>query len=135
MIIYRIRQRVSAYQKHNLKNWVLDFGGMFYCVAVGKGHSYNTHTDVTDFVKSYAIVMPFGDFEGGDLILLSRGLGVPVRSGQFLAVAASFLPHYVADTIGPRYCLTMFTDKFIATKTRDVMVQMGLTVSDLNFEP
>lgn len=106
---------------------------MFYCVAVGKGYSFRTHIDSTDNVKSYAFVVPFGEFDGGDLILPSRGLSVPVKSGQFLAVTASFLPHYVSQTIGTRYALTLFTDEFIAGKARNAMLQMGLHVSDLNF--
>lgn len=73
---------------------------MFYCVAVGKGYSGRTHIDSTDHVKSYAFVVPFGEFEGGNLVLPSRGASIPVLPGQFVAVTASFLPHYVAQTTG-----------------------------------
>jgi len=130
-----MRARVNAYHADNLKEWSVDFGGSFFCIAISKGYSNFVHTDATDHCKSYAIVVPFGDFTGGDFSLPSRGISVPVAPGQFLAVTASFLPHCVMETIGTRYALTFFTEENVATKARDVLIQLGLKVSDLNFTP
>jgi hypothetical protein len=58
---------------------------------------------------------------------------VPVKEGQILAVTASFLPHRIAQVSGHRYAATFFTDKFCGARSRDVLLQMGLSVSDIHF--
>jgi hypothetical protein len=110
-----------------------DFGGAFFCIALSKGHSDCIHLDNTDHRKSYTFIMPLGDFTGGDTVLPTLGLLIPVQTGQLLAITASFLPHYISKVSGTRYVATFFADLFIGARTRDVLLQMGHSVSDLNF--
>jgi hypothetical protein len=130
-----VRQRTLAFLGEKLSEHAVDFGGSFFCIALSKGHSNNIHLDNTDHKKSYAFIMPLGDFTGGDTLLPTLGLSIPVKPGQLLAITASFLPHYISAVTGPRYVATFFTDLFIGARTRDVLLQMGYPVSDLNFMP
>jgi hypothetical protein len=130
-----IRQRVLALAVEDYKEWPIDFGGSFFCLALTHGSSSGIHTDRTDHTKSYAFVIPLGDFEGGDMETPSIGYRVPLRTGQILAFAASFLPHYVHHATGIRHSITAFTDKFTAIRTRDIMLSLGVSVAELNFKP
>jgi hypothetical protein len=116
-----------------MREHAVDFGGVFFCIALSIGHSDHVHMDNTDFRKSYAFIMPLGDFEGGDTVLPTLGLSIPVCPGQLLAITASFLPHYISAVSGVRYVATFFTDQFTAVRTRDVLLQMGCSVSQLSF--
>ncbi|CAG8630895.1 9120_t:CDS:10, partial [Acaulospora colombiana] len=120
-------QRVLAYLGDELADNVADFGGAFFCMALSKGHSDNIHLDGTDHTKSYAFIIPLGEFTGGDLVLPTLHLSIPVRPGQILAVTASFLPHYISTVSGTRYAATLFTDKFLASRMRDVLLKMGIS--------
>ncbi|PVF91793.1 hypothetical protein CPB86DRAFT_671741, partial [Serendipita vermifera] len=88
---------VLAYLGNEIADRNADFGGAFFCIALSKGHSDNIHLDGTDHTKSYAFIMPLGNFEGGDIMLPTLGLSIPIKPGQLLAVTASFLPHYISD--------------------------------------
>lgn len=103
-------------------------------MALSRGHSYGIHTDRTDNSKSYAFVIPLGEFTGGDLVLPSIGYSVPVRPGQILAFTASLLPHYVKEVTGWRYAITAFTDRFTAVRMRNILLALGIKATALNFE-
>jgi hypothetical protein len=130
-----MRQRTLALLERETWDHAVDFGGAFFCVALSKGHSDKVHMDNTDFRKAYAWIIPLGDFEGGDTVLPTLGLSIPVRPGQLLAITASFLPHYIAAISGVRYVVTCFSDHFVGCWTRDILIQMGYAVSELDFLP
>lgn len=128
-----MRQRILALQHQALHDWALDNGPAFFCIALTQGSSDFLHIDRTDWTNSYAFVVPFGEFTGGEAILPTLGLSIPLQPGQYLAFNASFLPHYCAQLKGVRYVATFFTDRGMAAKTCDVLLMLGLTVSQLNF--
>jgi hypothetical protein len=123
-----------ATQHDVMRPLALDFGGTGYCVAISKGYSGYIHVDRMDWPKGYAFVIPCGDYEGGDTILPTLEYTVPLQPGQILGMLAGFLPHCCGQSKGPRYVLTLFTDKGIAKKTSDVLLEMGLKVSEINFD-
>ncbi|PVF92230.1 hypothetical protein CPB86DRAFT_673599, partial [Serendipita vermifera] len=92
-----MRQRTLALLEKEMWDHAADFGGAFFCVALSKGHSTNVHMDNTDFRKAYAWIMPLGTFTGGDTVLPTLGLSIPVQPGQLLAITASFIPHYISS--------------------------------------
>jgi hypothetical protein len=117
------------------REWPLDFGGAFFCLAVARGNSFGIHTDKTDNTKSYAFVIPLGDFIGGDGGLPHMRLLVPLCTGQVMMFAASYIPHYITNVdSGHRYVITAFTDKFTAIRTRDLLLSLRVRVDALNFK-
>jgi hypothetical protein len=125
---------MMATQDDAMRPLALDFGGTGYCVAISKGYSGYIHVDRMDWPKGYAFVIPCGDYEGGDTILPTLEYTVPLQPGQILGMLAGFLPHCCGRSKGPRYVLTLFTDKGIAKKTSDILLEMGFKVSEINFD-
>jgi hypothetical protein len=87
-----------------------------------------------DWPKGYAFVIACGDYEGGDTVLPTLEYTVPLKPGQILGMLAGFLPHCCGASTGTRYVLTLFTDKGIAKKTSDVLLELGLKVAEIDFD-
>jgi hypothetical protein len=142
--------------QEEMRDYALDFGGAFFCIALSKGANQVVHVDKMDWPKGYAIVIPLGDFEGGDIILPTLDYAIPLKPGQILGFLAAFIPHYctaleavkprtqekkMQKTVRPevarepeRYVATLFTDRDLAMKTRNLLLEMQVSVTDLNFD-
>jgi hypothetical protein len=110
-----------------------NFGGAFFHLALTHGSCNGIHTDCTDHIKLYAFVVPLGNFEDADMEVPSLPYCVPLRTGQVLVFAASFLPHFVHEACGVQHSITAFTDKFTAIHACDILLNLGVGVEQLNF--
>jgi hypothetical protein len=129
----RVRNLALLADQH--EDWPIDFGGAFFCLAVARDNSFGIHTDKTDDPKSYAFVIPLGEFAGGDAGLPHMRTRIPLQTGQVMMFAASYIPHYI-NTVesGVRYVITAFTDRFTAVRTRDLLLSLKIRVEALNFD-
>jgi hypothetical protein len=90
----------------------LDFHGAFTTVAVTNGISDIMHTDRNDVGLTW--VLPFGEFEGGNLRIPHYGIEIPIKEGEAIAFQANFVAHMSSPLVsGERLALTCFTDRNI----------------------
>ncbi|KAH9919276.1 uncharacterized protein B0H18DRAFT_882126 [Fomitopsis serialis] len=75
------------------------------------------HRDSQD--KALCVVLPIGDFQGGDLCLYEPGLVLPLRSGDFVAFPSSCITHFNLHFNGHRASLVLHTDKEIDKWTKE----------------
>lgn len=73
------------------------------------------HRDKGD--KTFCLVIPFGDFEGGELCLMEAGIVVPLQGGDFILFLSSALTHFNLHYKGQRGSLVLHTDKEISKWT------------------
>ena len=71
------------------------------------------HKDVQDF--GLCIAMPFGEWEGGDLVLYELGLVLDLRQGSLCVFKSSIVTHFNLDFTGKRFAIILHTDDKIAT--------------------
>jgi hypothetical protein len=88
----------------------LDFGGLFFTIAVKEGSSERFHVDWNDNLHKYAIVFCAGDYVGGEFCVPQLGVRVPLRPGSVIAVRTRLLAHCSAPLSGRRLVFTCFTD-------------------------
>ena len=67
------------------------------------------HRDSGD--KSLCVVMPIGDFSGGDLCLYEPGIVLSLRSGDFVAFPSFQITHFNLHYTGCRASIVLHTDK------------------------
>jgi hypothetical protein len=89
----------------------LDFGGVFFTVAVKEGSSEIIHLDFNDDKDNVSWIVPFGDWKGGEFCVPQLNQKVPIRPGQVIAAMTRNLAHCSAPVTGRRVILTLFTDK------------------------
>ena len=89
----------------------LDFGGVFFTVAVKEGSSEIVHLDFNDHPDNIAWIVPLGDWEGGEFCVPQLGIKVPLHAGQVIAAMTRNLAHCSAPAHGLRLILTLFSDK------------------------
>ncbi len=65
------------------------------------------HRDMRDY--GLTCLVPFGEFSGGDLVLVQLGLKVELRPGFTFFFRSSIIAHQVGEVMGTRGVLTLFT--------------------------
>ena len=88
----------------------LDFGGLFFTIAVKEGSSEIFHIDWNDNMQKYAIIFCAGDYEGGEFCVPQLRVRIPLRPGSVIAVRTRLLAHCSAPLKGRRLVFTCFTD-------------------------
>lgn len=68
----------------------------------------NVHRDAKD--HHMCVVIPFGEFIGGELVLLELGLVVPLRSGDIIIFPSVRISHFNLDYSGVRGSVVLHTD-------------------------
>ncbi|KAJ7065148.1 hypothetical protein B0H15DRAFT_807704 [Mycena belliarum] len=114
---------VHAYQTERIYRWVracigteldmrpaLDFGGLFFTIAVKEGSSERIHIDWNDNLHKYALIFCVGDYEGGEFCVPQLNMKVPLRPGSVIAARTRLLAHCSAPLSGRRVVFTCFTD-------------------------
>lgn len=81
----------------------------------------NLHRDPKD-LGGLCLVVPFGNFEGGELCLLEPGLVIPLEAGDMTLFHSSRTTHFNLPYTGTRGSLIMHSD---AAAERWVMDRMG----------
>ncbi|KAJ7710308.1 hypothetical protein B0H14DRAFT_2646063 [Mycena olivaceomarginata] len=110
-IRHRIHQRVCATLRHKFrKRPNLDFGGLFFTIAVKEGSSEVLHVDWNDNLHMYTIIFAVGDYTGGEFCIPQIGYRIPLRPGAVLAVRTRLLAHCTHVGSGRRLVFTCFTD-------------------------
>jgi hypothetical protein len=95
----------------------LDFGGLFFTIAVKEGSSDRFHIDWNDNLQKYAIIFCAGDYEGGEFCVPQLGERIPLRPGSVIAVRTRLLAHCSAPLTGRRLVFTCFTDSTMLEHT------------------
>ena len=83
----------------------------WYGAAVIQGMNGEEASEVHRDMKDYGLscVVPFGDYDGGDLVLVQLGVKVELRPGDVFFFRSSIVAHQVEEVIGVRGALTLFT--------------------------
>lgn len=76
------------------------------------------HTDTNDDLL--CIVIPFGDCQGGELVLHEAGLVLELKEGDILIFPSSKLTHYNLHFQGVRGSYVMHSDKEVRSWTDDL---------------
>ena len=85
------------------------FGGFVLNIQVcTDGH-------VDEFDDTLCLVLPFGQFEGGHLVLWEPGLVVELNQGDFILFPSSKITHFNLHFTGFRGSLVMHTDRELRT--------------------
>ncbi|KAJ7331533.1 hypothetical protein DFH08DRAFT_649034, partial [Mycena albidolilacea] len=106
-----IYQRVRATLQHKFHDRPnLDFGGLFFTIAVKEGSSEVLHVDWNDNLHTYAIIFAVGDYTGGEFCVPQIGHRIPLRPGAVLVARTRLLAHCSHVGCGRRLVFTCFTD-------------------------
>ncbi|KAG2366158.1 hypothetical protein BDR07DRAFT_1215322, partial [Suillus spraguei] len=73
----------------------LDFGGVFFTVAIKEGTSEIIHIDWNDCINSITWLIALGDWEGGYIVFPQDGImcRIPIRAGDAFGFMAHTLAH------------------------------------------
>lgn len=86
-------------------------GGLWHGVAICQGQTEdgNPHRDENDFKKGFNCVVPYGDWDGGDVVLWELGKRVELREGEALFFRGKCINHNaVGISGGVRNCVDLF---------------------------
>lgn len=75
------------------------------------------HTDTND--DSICVVIPFGNFKGGELVLHEAGLVLELEEGDILIFPSHRLTHFNLHFEGVRGSYVMHSDKHVKSWTED----------------
>ncbi|KAJ7328890.1 hypothetical protein DFH08DRAFT_751493 [Mycena albidolilacea] len=101
---------------------VLDFGGLWFCVAVKEGCSEIIHLDFNDTHTLVAIIWVVSrensSWTGGEFSVPQLGGKIPFSGGQMIAARTRILAHCGAQIIGKgRIAFTCFSDSQLVEQT------------------
>ena len=91
--------------------------GAWHGLAVNQGMEPGTartatHIDWLDYMRGFNAVVPWGNYEGGNLILLQAQVVYELRPGDCLFFRGGIMAHKVSDvTDGVRHSLDLFCHK------------------------
>jgi hypothetical protein len=75
------------------------------------------HVDYADFIDGFCAVIPFGDFDGGELLLPDISMKVAARAGDLLFFRSHFMVHKNAPvTRGHRRSLVYYTHQLAISR-------------------
>ena len=102
----------------------LDFGGLFFSLAVKEGGSRLVYLDWLDHPWTYAQLILAGEgWEGGELCLPQLGKKIPTYPGQVIAFMGRTLAHFAfPHRNGRRLAFTGFSDLWIISHACDLIV-------------
>ena len=85
----------------------------FTKLVVNLGAQTEGHTDPKD--DGLCVVVPFGEWEGGELCLYHPGIVLELRPGDVVAFPSHLISHFNLEMSGLRGSLVMATDRDIRT--------------------
>ncbi|KAJ7045297.1 hypothetical protein C8F04DRAFT_941070, partial [Mycena alexandri] len=112
----RLQDRLRAHAERLLRKEFnrrpsLNFGGLFFTVAIKEGASERIHIDWNDCLQKYALIFCAGNYTGADFCIPQLNIRIPLGPGSVLAVRTRLLAH-CATLVGSgrRVVFTCFTD-------------------------
>jgi hypothetical protein len=85
----------------------------FLSLVVNLNIRSEAHKDRMD--KNVCLVIPIGDFSGGELVLVEQGLVLELGSGDLVVFRSAEATHFNLDYTGERASMVLHTDKNIST--------------------
>ncbi|KAJ7177726.1 hypothetical protein C8R46DRAFT_1029328 [Mycena filopes] len=98
----RLQDRLRAHAERLLRKEfaarpALNFGGLFFTIAIKEGSSERIHIDWNDCLQKYALIFCAGDYTGGDFCIPQLKIRIPLRPGSVLAVRTRLLAHCATE--------------------------------------
>ncbi|KAJ7018774.1 hypothetical protein C8F04DRAFT_1277159 [Mycena alexandri] len=89
----------------------LNFGGLFFTVAIKEGASERIHINWNNCLQKYALIFCAGNYTGADFCIPQLNIHIPLGPGSVLAVRTRLLAH-CATLVGSgrQVVFTRFTD-------------------------
>ena len=86
-------------------------GGIWHGLAINQNQdsSGGAHRDMRDTRAGFNCVVPYGDWEGGDLLLWEPRQRIQFRQGQAIFFRAASITHNAWNIHGSRNCVDFFT--------------------------
>ena len=86
-------------------------GGIWHGIAINQNQSTSgtAHRDLRDTKDGFNCVIPYGDWEGGDLLLWEIRQRLQFRQGHALFFRSRVLTHNACGISGLRNCVDLFT--------------------------
>lgn len=85
--------------------------GIWVCAAVNIQFPSVPHVDTLDHILGLCCVIVLGVFIGGQLCFTENALYVPCEQGTIIIFRSATKEHFVANFIGYRHSVTLFTPK------------------------
>lgn len=85
----------------------------FLSLAINLNIRSEAHRDLMD--KNICLVVPLGNFEGGELVLVEQGLVLALSSGDVVVFRSAEATHFNLDYKGERASFVLYTDQNVAT--------------------
>ena len=73
----------------------------------------DVHKDKNDVLNAFCVIVVFGKFTGGDLILREIGITLEIESGYIVLLRSALLEHFNSLVIGPRWSIVFYLRKDI----------------------
>lgn len=89
----------------------------FAALVVNLNVVTRAHRDRQD--DGVCLVLPIGEFEGGELCLVEAGLVIPLRNGDFAVFPSCKLTHFNLHYTGSRASIVLHTDKEMSKWTAE----------------
>ena len=101
---------VDPYLKDGLRRLAGAWHGVVVNRQIGSNQELKTHQDWKDYKKGFNAVVPWGDYEGGELTMWPLGLRWELKPGDAILFVGSVIAHGVEDvTSGVRNSLDLMT--------------------------
>ncbi|KAJ7174330.1 hypothetical protein C8R46DRAFT_1214542 [Mycena filopes] len=78
----------------------LNFGGLFFTVAIKEGSSELIHIDWNNCLQKYALIFCTGNYTGGDFCIPPLQIRIPLCPGSVLAVRTRLLAYCTTSLEG-----------------------------------
>ncbi|KAJ3090991.1 hypothetical protein HDU96_003179, partial [Phlyctochytrium bullatum] len=89
-------------------------------IAVNALCQTNPHVDPHDSVEGMCIVLPIGEYTGGDLVLVNSGFRLRIPSGHPVAFRSRTITHFNTSFDGVRHSIVFFTDNDLFLKIKQL---------------
>jgi hypothetical protein len=101
------------------------FAGFSVCTVNFNYGALKPHTDDKNHHDAYCVVIPLGQYTGGELCFsfAERDVVIPLQQGDAVIMQGANLKHYVKDYTGNRYSLVLHTCYCLVRDLMDKAVQ------------
>ena len=102
-------------EKHNHLQKV---AGIWSGLAINQNqtNSGEVHRDERDAKRGFNCVVPYGEWEGGDLLLWEIRQRISIQQGQAVFFRGNIISHNAWNIKGVRNCVDLFTHKNVLRK-------------------
>ena len=92
-------------------------GGLWHGLAISQQQTMDgkPYRDTRDMKEGFNCVIPYGEWEGGEVMLWEIGMRVEVRRGEALFFQGNVILHNAHDITGSRNCVDLFIHQNVVT--------------------